>query len=438
MRTMRYAAFMIAAICMAALAGCGKSDKAGESGDAAVVKEAVPPAQPVTIKFGVRSGHMSAEEVKNYVIDPVKKKYPHITVEHVDYDQKGLSFTDRVAVNDIPDIHVQYTGNLMEYVGLGLDYNIEELIKQQKFDLNRVAPEFLETIRTFLMKDHLVGLPIDNNAFGLFYNKNLFDKFGVAYPKDGMTWLDVRELAAKLNRNDSGVQYYGLHPASLFYGARQLALPWLDLKTDKPVFQTQPWKDLFELWYSLYKIPGGELTKDVNNPKSFYDGYLGMIAMYSIFIRDMIKAESQSGLLWDVVTYPTNPKSPGVASSVDSLIANITRTSKYKTEAFQVLSVLLSDEVQTELSRNGRMSVLKDRSIHDQYGKGNPALQSKNVVSMTKLKMATLQPYKYNFKVVPHSMITNVFSTVVFDGKDINTALREADDLLIKEIQTFK
>jgi multiple sugar transport system substrate-binding protein len=427
--------FIAIAIC-AVLAGCGGTGDSKSSEPQQSVKEPVVAAQPVTIKFAARSNHVSTEEVSMYIIDPVKKKYPNITVEFVDYDKKGFSLDQLVAAGDIPDIHMQYIGNLMPFVAVGLDYNIEELIKQQKFDTSRISPEFLQTMKSFLSKDYLIGLPFDNNAFGLFYNRNLFDKFGVAYPKDGMTWEEARTLAVKLSRNAEGVQYYGLDPEYIFRGARQLALPYIDMKTDKAVFETQDWKDLFELWLSMYKIPGGEIPKTLSVPKAFYDGNIAMFGGYSNQIKDMNKSPN---LQWDVVTYPTNPKAPGVASSVDSLAASITSSSKHKTEAFQVLSVMLSDEVQANLSSHARMSVLKDRAIQEQFGKANPDLQSKNVVALTKLKMAPLQPVKFAFKNDPGTItIHNAFKSVAFDGKDINTALREANETLNKEIQEIK
>lgn len=39
-------------------------------------------------------------------------------------------------------------------------------------------------------------LRYDNNL--IFYNKDLFDAAGVAYPEDGMTMAEYHELAAKM------------------------------------------------------------------------------------------------------------------------------------------------------------------------------------------------------------------------------------------------
>jgi multiple sugar transport system substrate-binding protein len=139
---------------------------------------------------------------------------------------------------------------------------------------------------------------------------------------------------------------------------------------------------------------------------------------------------------WDVTQYPTNPLAPGVGQRVDAGYMGITAQSKVKDEAFDVLTVLLSDEVQTDMSRNTRMSTLKNAQIQNQYGKAID--EKKNLVAFTKPKLSVLVSFKYNFNPNPAVMIFNAFNDVVNNGKDINTALREADEVMTKAIQEMK
>lgn len=60
------------------------------------------------------------------------------------------------------------------------------------------------------------------NIPALFYNKDIFDKFGVAYPKNGMIYeetLDL-DLARRVTRSDGGVQYLGFYTG----GADRMAM----------------------------------------------------------------------------------------------------------------------------------------------------------------------------------------------------------------------
>lgn len=384
--------------------------------------------QPVTITIAAHSGAINDEEIQRYIADPVKKKYPHITVKRIDIAAKGQSLREQVAAKEIPDIAANYPLNLNELVELGLQSNMEELIKTYKFDVNRIQPELVQSIKIGSDLDYLAGLPFYNQAFALFYNKELFDRFGVPYPKDNMTWEEVRDLAVKMTRSESGVQYWGLWPDGAYRGAYQVSLPWIDAKTNKPVFQTQGWQDLFNLWYSLNKIPGYP-PKGTNYVKEFNTGHLAMMTDSTSMLKSMLAVKDFN---WDVVTYPQNTQAPGVGQRVDSYTFAITNQSKNKEAAFQVLSVMLSDEVQTDLSRNGRLSVLKDSAIQNQFGKNISGYDSKNVLAFTKLKLALLQSFK---NLPAATIIINSFNDVLYSGKDINTALREADEQMDKAIK---
>lgn len=358
--------------------GCGKSDTPAEvkvttTAISTSTTTSTPAAEikmdPVTIKFAATNAMFSAENFKLYVSDPVSKKYPFITVERINTSDKGSSVTDLLAAGITPDIVGYYPGTIGQLNELKLTNNIEELIKKYKFDVNRISPEVLDTIKVASNQNYLVGLPTYNTLFALFYNKDLFDKFGVSYPKDGMTWDQLNELGVKLTRVDSGVQYRGLYADYLYRGARQLGLSAVDFTTNKSVLSSDPWKQLFQYWSNLYSAPGlmegnyKNIATNINT-SSFAAGELAMIADQAATATKVTKMN------WDLVTYPTNPKAPGVGQRVDGPVLNITAQSKNKDAAFLVLETILSDEVQKNMSQNLVASVLKDQKIKDAYGTG--------------------------------------------------------------------
>lgn len=81
-------------------------------------------------------------------------------------------------------------------------------------------------------------LPLFRNIQATFYNKGIFDKFGVPYPKDGMTYDEAIELAKKVTRSVDGVQYYGLFPGNPAIQLGQLSQTFLDGKTDEPLLSS--------------------------------------------------------------------------------------------------------------------------------------------------------------------------------------------------------
>lgn len=379
---------------------------------------------PVTLKIAGHPGAILDENFNRFIVEPVKKKYPHFTLERVDTSAAGMNFTDLIATGDIPDIVFDYPYFLTEFKQMGLSYNMDALIKKHKFDLNSIQPEFLTSIKDVVGVDYLTGLPMYNNSFALFYNQDLFDRFGVDPPKDNMTWQEVRDIAVRITRTENNVSYRGLWPDYVYRGAYQLGLPFADLENNKPVFQTDEWQDLYKLWLELWES-GAPIEIGFDYMGAFRQGTVAMTSGYTFDMYEMLKVE---GLNWDVVTYPINPKAPGVGQRVDAAILSITAQSIHKDEAFQVIATVLSKEVQTAMSKSALMSVLKDKDVQQQFGKDTPELANKNVVAFTKLKLAILQPFGHLPVGTAVGIPINAHIDVLKGEKDINTALREADD----------
>lgn len=51
--------------------------------------------------------------------------------------------------------------------------------------LNKVA---VDSVKTASGYNYLIGIPWTMHFHPLYYNKDIFDQFGVTYPKDGITW----------------------------------------------------------------------------------------------------------------------------------------------------------------------------------------------------------------------------------------------------------
>ena len=57
----------------------------------------------------------------------------------------------------------------------------------------------------------IYGLPYDRSAYAVFFNKDLFDKAHVPYPKAGWTYSDFTTAAAAITKlSDGSTKYFGL------------------------------------------------------------------------------------------------------------------------------------------------------------------------------------------------------------------------------------
>ncbi|CAG7643497.1 hypothetical protein PAESOLCIP111_04485 [Paenibacillus solanacearum] len=395
---------------------------------------------PVTVKFATSAGIFNEDEFKLYVTEPLAKKYPHITVQYINTSQQGSTLTDLVAAGNIPDIIVGYGGLLKQLKDLALLSDMDPLIKKYKLDLNRIIPETLEYIKVNANTNYLGGLPAFNNTFGLFYNKALFDKFGIPYPKDGMTWEEAGDLGKQMTRMYDGIQYRGFFPDNVNRMINQVVQYQLD-KNDKSTLTTDPWKNAFDLWNRIYNYPGNadapyNTMNFSNNQSAFIKGELAMIAGSSSTLLALRKAPDVN---WDVVTYPQHKAAMGYSTNVDTPNMSITEQSKAKDAAMRVIESILSDEVQLALARNAKMSILASDKVKQEYGKGIPEFAGKtlNLTSMTKLKPSVPRISKYQGSDT-NKIVLDAYEAVLRKEKDVNTALRDADEELNKLVDFKK
>ncbi|MEF3302985.1 ABC transporter substrate-binding protein [Paenibacillus sp. GYB003] len=406
-------------------AGCSSGGGGGPDGSA----KAVPPKEPdpVVLKLFTHQP-MTADDFKLLIADPVKKKYPYITVELLPF--KATDLENAVAAKEQIDLITIWNGNINPNKGLGIFGDLTPLAKTENFDLGRFDQEALKTLRTLSDKGELYGLPYNMQFNALYYNKDIFDKFGVPYPQDGMTWDDAVALAKRLTREDGGVPYSGLGMDSWTRITYPLSLIPVDAKTNAAAVNSEPYKKAFSLGKQLFSIPGNKPNFTTN--AFIKDKTQAMLA--SVNLLDLLS--KSEGLNWDVAQYPSYKESPNVYGMYDLHVIAITGTSKYKNEAMKVLEVLFADDNQKISARKtGRLSLLTNPDVRKEFGADNPALKDKKLASIFKSKPAYAPPFsKYQSK---GSEITlKHYTDFLNDKKDLNTALRDAEEEINQYIKT--
>jgi multiple sugar transport system substrate-binding protein len=407
---------------------CAKETGTGEQADPG--KEPELKKDPVTITFS--NGFLTEEDFERYVTEPVKKKYPWISTEYV---RSGKGLADRVAAGETPDIVFHHNiGGMQAYLDLKLTYPLTDMIKKYNLDLNRIETEALDAVKAATQMNELVGIPYTRHFSALYYNKDIFDRFGVPYPKDGITWDEAYQLAVKLTRNENGVQYRGLEPNVTERPASQLSLPYVDPVTNKALINTDAWKRVLEFMAKIHKIPGNEQITyhGAANDLFVKDQRLAMLASNNILFEGNLYKYPDFN--WDMATYPSWPEKPGIALRNDQHMMSISSTSKHKDEAFLIIATVVSDEVQMAISRQGKLSILKDKKIRDAFGTDLDFLKGKNIQAIYKTTPAeSFVPTKYDS--LGMGVINEALDDIVKNGKDVNTALREAEEKLNMRIK---
>lgn len=145
------------------------------------------------------------------LIDAFEAKNPGVKIEMVDLGSadyqtvlateltgSGSDF-DVVTVKDVPG----YT----TLVNKGVLEPLDDYIAKDGIDLS-VYGGITDQIK---VEDKLYELPFRSDFWVMFYNKDIFDKAGVAYPTNDMTFEQYDELVRSVTNTTPGEEVYGAH-----------------------------------------------------------------------------------------------------------------------------------------------------------------------------------------------------------------------------------
>jgi len=120
-----------------------------------------------------------------------------------DYQQKILT---GVVSGSPPDVFLLDSGIMPAFINKGVLLNLLPIIRRQQIDLNQYLPNVLAIA---LRKDEsgdsaLYALPKDFTPLVMYYNKKVFNREHLPYPKGDWTWDEYLALSKQLTRDLDG------------------------------------------------------------------------------------------------------------------------------------------------------------------------------------------------------------------------------------------
>ncbi|MDF2717863.1 MAG: extracellular solute-binding protein family 1, partial [Paenibacillus sp.] len=356
----------------------------------------------------------------------MRKKFPHYTIEYI-ATGKGTTFPEMMAAGTEIDI-VWHDVNttipqLLEY---GLQYDMTELIQKHGLNMTNLEATSMDVAKQ-MSGGKMYALPLVINTAALYFNKDLFDKFAVAYPKDGMTWDQVIDLAKRMYRQDAGIDYYGIASGTQpQFNLTSMAVPFIDPKTNKPTILTDGrWKTIYQQLIEMRKTMGNKnlvedhFVKDKN------------IAMFD-YLANTFLNKDMTTMNWDLVTYPTFKELPNQGPQTLPTLFGITSTSKNKDAAMKVLAYMLSEEAQLSLSERAVIPVLQTDKTIKAFGTKSK-YEGKNFQAILKLKFTPSAP-KSAIENKARTAYAKPVVDLAAEKLDLNTAFRQVDEELNKII----
>ncbi|GGY83264.1 ABC transporter substrate-binding protein [Streptomyces nitrosporeus] len=209
-RTMTIAAVSVAAISVLATACTGQTES-GANDD---------PNAKTTINFW--HGWSAPSEVKAVqdTVDRFEKAHPNITVKVIgNINDDKLNQALRAGGSKGPDVVSSFTtANVGKFCSSGAFADLGPFIEKSGLDLEKTFPKVLLDYTQFEGKR--CALPLLADAYGLYYNKDAFEKAGITAPPKTMS--ELASVAKKLTV-EKGDTYEQLGFMPTFHGYETVA-----------------------------------------------------------------------------------------------------------------------------------------------------------------------------------------------------------------------
>jgi multiple sugar transport system substrate-binding protein len=415
------------------LSGCGGAGTISSSNNPAKQEET----KPFELSFYQSSSGMDEAKFMELYGNAIHSKFPQVIIKFYP-NQKGTNINELITAGQNVDIIFDSIGLIYgSLIQTGLQQDISDLIAKNKMDLSRFEPVTIDLMRQ-IAKGGIYGLPVGMTSAALFYNKDIFDKQGVPYPKDGMTWDETFELAKKLTFTDGGTAYRGMTMSFNHLSlTNSFSLDFVDLASHKATLANDKWALFIRNFERFFAISGNELdaqTAPLAKQQAFFDkervsAMWGMLSSY--------KPADTTFTNWDLVSLPTFKEASGIGPQAYPSYFSITNSSKHREEAFKVLEFLVSDEFQMNASKNGSQTALRNAAIRKAFSENLGIYKDKNIGALyPKIFAKSTNLTEYNS--TAWNELIKAFTAVTVNKTDINTALRNAEEAANKTIAQLK
>jgi multiple sugar transport system substrate-binding protein len=138
------------------------------------------------------------------MVDKFMQDNPDITVEIqcTPWAQYWTSLEAAAMGGTLADVVMMHPEKVTAYAEGGMIASLDDLAASGAIDMTQFPQNI---VKDFTVDGVKYGVPKDYSTFGLWYNKDLFDAAGLAYPTAEWTWDDLYNAAVKLTDKDAGV-----------------------------------------------------------------------------------------------------------------------------------------------------------------------------------------------------------------------------------------
>ena len=213
----------------------------------------------------------------------------------------------------------------------------------------------------FTWQGTLMCLPQNISSLVVYYNQDLFDAAGIAYPADDWTWDDFVKTAVALTQDTDGdgtIDQYGagiepsLYRLAPFVWQNGAPIVNSDDSPTRLTITRPPAQEALQWFVDLRQVHGvvpGRVEEEAQDSESRF--VAGTTAMFFDSRRATPTFREIEGFVWDVAPLPHNKETAGVLHSDAYCLSS---TTENKDAAWTFIEYANSPEGQTVIAGTGR------------------------------------------------------------------------------------
>jgi multiple sugar transport system substrate-binding protein len=286
-------------------------------------------AQQTTVRFAVWDFSMSPEY--QMVIDAFTEENPDIKVEVIDI--AAAEYPDKMTVmlaagEEVDVFAVKDFASYSNYLNRNYLTPLNAYVEASGLDLTPYG----SAIEYVKHNGQLMGLPYRSDIYILYYNKDIFDRAGIPYPSNEMTWQEFQQTAKLLTSGEGNDKIWG----AFFHSWRsQIQCPIL-LTTDLTLIDGdyEFLRPAYEMALTMQNVDKSVMSfAEIRTSNTHYRGFfetgkVGMLWMGTWLIGSLLSDEHDVN--WGIASSPywpgTNPGS--TVSGLTTLAINSKSTKK--------------------------------------------------------------------------------------------------------------
>jgi multiple sugar transport system substrate-binding protein len=301
------------------------------------------------------------------MVDAYRALHPNVSFEFInipanEYGDKlaimlaGGDDADIISVKDIPMYSAMVTKKQIEPLNAFID--------RDKVDL----AQYSGITNDISVDGKLFALPFRSDFWLLYYNKDLFDKAGVAYPTNDLTWDQYAAIAAKV-ANGTGVdRVYGSH-----YHTWRSTVQLPTVQDGKNSIITTDYAFMKPYYEMVLKMQREKTVMDYASLKVgnihysglWYNEQIAMMPMGSWFIGTLISKikAGDANMNWGIAKYPhpAGVAAGTTAGTITSIALNA--KSKNKEAAWDFIKFFSGPDGAQILAKLGSFPAIRNDAV---------------------------------------------------------------------------